>query len=270
MKIPLATVNAVLRRASRKQPTPAPAGALKPAPAFAPPLRSEPVYARGLQWDAGDGFMCAGGCGVFLANIGDVLKHECPRALQSLRSEPVYDHKGQPIPRAGAGAAALDALRQFPRHAIWHGRLSIVHWWRDIAQPIVDALDAPAPPAESSVTLHLQGAVHPDSPWFDVHSTTPTPRYTRQAGEIVSKTGDASRHVTASIEPAGGFICGACGFGSTTAEEMLGHKCPHAPPAAEEVPRHAFVNHPELCVDCGESCFHRNHWMREGKWDYDK
>ncbi len=84
---------------TRKQPTPVPPGAIKPALPPAPPLRSEPVYAHECLrcgWDHTSG--------------------PCipipPSPIRPLRSEPVYSHEGVEIPRPGAVHEIEEALRQ--------------------------------------------------------------------------------------------------------------------------------------------------------------
>jgi hypothetical protein len=111
---------------------------------------SEPV-SHGMCPDCERAFVAEYGLdaakGELISDPSETAGH--PMSAPSPAAAPVIDHEGSEVPKPGAGAAALEALRSFPcaRHVIatedWpfttlKWQQDVVRWWIEIARPIVE------------------------------------------------------------------------------------------------------------------------------------
>lgn len=240
---------------TRKQPTPVPAGAIKPDPP--PPPFTWFCPTCGLAQGAPGWESCR-----------DPF-HDAWRAGDRMTGPP-------PSPSGPRKSARIELrLTESDRRLLGDAATvcgkSFSEFIRDASMEAAKAAGS-----TSAVTLKIQGALHPDGPWFDLAATTPRPPYTREVvidepaeeyidvlheGDVVHvEDRDAGISVTTrvkSIRPSGvtigvdsatdpdrgGFICGSCGFSTSSAEEVLEHECP-----ALRIPAKPVA---DVCPECG-------------------
>ncbi len=152
----------------------------------------------------------------------------------------LLDHEGSEVPKPGAAAAALDALRRFPRPPRdrtapeidgerW--TRDILRWWTEVVRPIVRNFEA---------LCFCHGLAWDECPTLlqearDLVSggQAPAIRHPTAAEIAQAKRDDRlplgpttySGVDLASGPDAGGFLCGVCGFTCATGDEMLAHDC---------------------------------------------